>query len=1086
MTSIMGSQSNASSITSSEDNSSAESSKERLLKSRCKSEKKRRDKLNSFIQSLQAMLAPDATKRLDKLTVLKMTLNYLSLHNDFSINVSGQGAGKNKKTFFIPCDELGQLMFEATNGFILVINDDAKLLYIADVAEKILGIKASNITGKPIHAFIHEDDRTKVAEEIMSSTYFDHSTESTYMDFLGENIDVEKRCITLDFRVKVSDSDRESSYRHLSCVGRWQSFKKLEESGFLSKVLILFATVKTEMREIAPPEDAIPSFMTKQGLDLSFIFVDQNCPPVTGYTSYELLGKSLYMFVHVDDLPEIHSAHDNLTKNRCKEVQTFFRFCSKGEEWLLLKVVMQMKSSEGTMQPDFISMCFYMANQEEILAFRENAMVKSNETLRILKKTNDGLSDKKPVSLVHQQAAPGANEEVQKMDSDTKGDLLPQESTSEGDPQSEKDEEKEIEQTLEIQQLLHSQLTDKHKSLAESFVKQERQLERINKIMTEYKAKMEDPAFKAHFSEQLEMFDYFKYLLKKHKRQQDYLQKQVRGKVKDLELRARAVKLRNMVSHQQKVLKDIRIRRKNEDDPTEYGNGGNKSGKNPEVVQPEVNVELDDEQPRSNASAFAESCQRLSISTGLSVTTESPLTSPSFAPVSNASSSMSNMNTELRFSQELSPSTHYQRVASETQCSNQNENAQQLAYLLQRSQSKPETPNPLQRQQSQIDPNNQSETRQPQHTQFLESQQLLTQQLAQLQQQDQMNSAQQQQSVSQVLNSASLEKSLQFFQQSFQDQQNTIQGDTSDLQKFISKQILVHLQVLQKHVLTQLVNVMQDKSQNLTNFSQVLPVLQQLQQLQQSILDQQSENREKTPENMNAPEMGEQLLNAQQGAVGGETKTPEEANDPSRVFDGSCFKELNDIKRTLAYNENSEQNNDCFPEVSSPDLQALLSGTDKCLNDGMEKLSDDPKKDPKKVDETEELSYAQPFLENQQQLLQLQQYQRMQIYMQQRQQLEQLVQSQNGSRDTVAPTQQQQQQQPQQQQAQQLQTQQLQNQQQNNPLLRPMANMPNLNEFGDQQNQNLIDFGTFDTSWLSGENEEVLNMLLSENDHLWN
>ena len=65
---------------------------------------------------------------------------------------------------------------------------------------------------------------------------------------------------------------------------------------------------------------------------------------------------------------------------------------------------------------------------------------------------------------------------------------------------------------------------------------------------------MEEPTFRVHYSEQLEMFDYFKYLLKKYTKQQDYLDKQVRGKVKDLELRARAVKLRNMVSHQQKVI----------------------------------------------------------------------------------------------------------------------------------------------------------------------------------------------------------------------------------------------------------------------------------------------------------------------------------------------------------------------------------------------------------------------------------------------------------------------------------------------------------------------------------------------------
>lgn len=34
------------------------------------------------------------------------------------------------------------IVLQSTNGFIIVLNEDAKFLYVADVAEKILGIKA--------------------------------------------------------------------------------------------------------------------------------------------------------------------------------------------------------------------------------------------------------------------------------------------------------------------------------------------------------------------------------------------------------------------------------------------------------------------------------------------------------------------------------------------------------------------------------------------------------------------------------------------------------------------------------------------------------------------------------------------------------------------------------------------------------------------------------------------------------------------------------------------------------------------------------------------------------------------------------
>ena len=70
--------------------------------SRNLSEKKRRDKLNVYISELAAMVptCANAQRKLDKTTVLKMTVGYMKVHNgkihyDFDINaLSGQLAGK--------------------------------------------------------------------------------------------------------------------------------------------------------------------------------------------------------------------------------------------------------------------------------------------------------------------------------------------------------------------------------------------------------------------------------------------------------------------------------------------------------------------------------------------------------------------------------------------------------------------------------------------------------------------------------------------------------------------------------------------------------------------------------------------------------------------------------------------------------------------------------------------------------------------------------------------------------------------------------------------------------------------------------
>jgi len=532
--------------------------------------------------------------------------------------------------------------------------------------------------------------------------------------------------------------------------------------------------------------------------------------------------------------------------------------------------------------------------------------------------------------------------------------------------------------------------------------------------MSEYKLRMEEPAFKEHFSEQLEMFDYFKYLLKKQKREQDYLQKQVHGKVKDLELRTRAVKLRNMVTRQQKVLKDIRVRRKHEESNNEY----EASNHNP----------TNDGRQSPVHKKFHKK----------GTTSEKQNTNTRFIGLHAPTTDVS-MNPSNYVSQELPPTTSSNQ-RQQPHCNsqqNQAESFQQLVYLLQRSQQQ------QQQEKSQKPHQQQQQNQQPQHSRQQQKHSKTTSTMQQQQKQQQSSSSslsttqQQEQQLTQVLNSASLEKSLQFFQQSLQGQQIAALSDTSDLQRLISKQILVHLQVLQKHVLTQLVNVMQDKTQNITDFGKVLPVLQQLQQLQQSILDQQSDGQQlggssddgngsqtahavstqqdvlgmclsrlastsqqqlqqqqqtqqtqQQLQHQQHQQLQQQLQQAFVMATGNRvaSTTMEDQSESDRMFDQSCLKELDVIKRAFSYSNTfndvddgkdgkDESNNDCFPNVSSPDLQALLSETNINSNqsgDGDKTEDDDSKKDNKKLTEEETLNYSQPFLQNQQQLLQLQ------------------------------------------------------------------------------------------------------------------
>ena len=87
-------------------------------------EKKRRDKLNNYINELSAMVPscrmPQSQRKLDKSTILKLTVSYMKLHADL-LPESVDESSMSWKPSFLSNEELGQLMLEVnTTNYIIV------------------------------------------------------------------------------------------------------------------------------------------------------------------------------------------------------------------------------------------------------------------------------------------------------------------------------------------------------------------------------------------------------------------------------------------------------------------------------------------------------------------------------------------------------------------------------------------------------------------------------------------------------------------------------------------------------------------------------------------------------------------------------------------------------------------------------------------------------------------------------------------------------------------------------------------------------------------------------------------------------
>ena len=87
-------------------------------------------------------------------------------------------------------------------------------------------------------------------------------------------------------------------------------------------------------------------FGVRLSLEGKFVYVDGKSSSSLGYSSLELLGKSYFEYIHVDDLDKIEdsfgkrmwlqSENNNVSLvNQCGEIQApMYRLMTKGRQWL--------------------------------------------------------------------------------------------------------------------------------------------------------------------------------------------------------------------------------------------------------------------------------------------------------------------------------------------------------------------------------------------------------------------------------------------------------------------------------------------------------------------------------------------------------------------------------------------------------------------------------------------------------------------------------------------------------------------------------------------------------------------------------
>ncbi|XP_070709674.1 basic helix-loop-helix ARNT-like protein 2 [Pempheris klunzingeri] len=351
-------------------------------------EKRRRDKMNTLIDELSAMIpaCQPMARKLNKLTVLRKAVQHLKGLK------AGTGSAFTDTTYkpsILPHDDLRQLLLRAADGFLLIVScDRAKILFISESVSKILNFSRVELTGQSLFDFIHPKDISKVKEQLSSSEMLPRQRLIDAATGVQVQADSPVRATHLstgarrsffcrmkhsrvagkleDKHLLPSTSKKKDTHKYctLHCTGYMRSWpsSQLDSEGDAEKEssnLTCLVTVCRLLPHVAhQPSTDIQvkptEFVTRCAIDGKFTFVDQRATTVIGYLPQEVLSTSCYEYFHQDDLQHLAEKHRQVLRSKEKIETPCYKFKTKYGSYVSLQSQWFSFTNPWTKEVEFI------------------------------------------------------------------------------------------------------------------------------------------------------------------------------------------------------------------------------------------------------------------------------------------------------------------------------------------------------------------------------------------------------------------------------------------------------------------------------------------------------------------------------------------------------------------------------------------------------------------------------------------------------------------------------------------------------------------------------------------------------------
>ncbi|XP_068428172.1 aryl hydrocarbon receptor-like [Clinocottus analis] len=340
--------------------------------------KRHRDRLNGELERLTDLLPffGEVRSRLDKLSVLRLSVGYLRVKSYFKATMTSSGSslmfsgvnglGENNGGGETCGFSEGDLLLQALNGFVIVVTSDGSVFYVSATVKDYLGFHQSDVVHQSVFELIHTDDRALFRQQLHFA--LDPPAAAAAGDGLQsrgggavmyspeqlppENSSFLERSFVCRFRCLLDNS---SGFLALKFQGRLKYLhgQKVSNGNGSKPQLALFSiAVPVQPPTIVEIRAKLLLFQTKHKLDFTPLGVDSRGKIILGYSEIELCMKgSGYQFIHAADM--MHCAENHIRMIKTGESGlTVFRLLTKLGGWVWVKSNAKLIFKAG--RPEFI------------------------------------------------------------------------------------------------------------------------------------------------------------------------------------------------------------------------------------------------------------------------------------------------------------------------------------------------------------------------------------------------------------------------------------------------------------------------------------------------------------------------------------------------------------------------------------------------------------------------------------------------------------------------------------------------------------------------------------------------------------